>query len=158
MNKEQFAELLSGRQYRNEITKEEEVLAKNNGLVISFKTSIYGTRFRGLLKSDISSSFPNECEFFIYQNTSKPIGFSIVDSCIFSSKCNLSGRSNIKIKVRNESKKIKEWGDVFRWFEWHYITDLPHAKFDIIKDGELYCRGIIIEKSVIEQGLSCNCQ
>ena len=26
---------------------------------------------------------------------------------------------------------------------WTYMTDIPHATFDVMDDGELYCRGIV---------------
>lgn len=28
---------------------------------------------------------------------------------------------------------------------WAYKTDIPHATFDIMEDGEIYCRGIVFE-------------
>jgi len=30
---------------------------------------------------------------------------------------------------------------------WHYTTSLPHATFDVMEDGELYCIGIVIDLS-----------
>jgi hypothetical protein len=27
---------------------------------------------------------------------------------------------------------------------WRIVTDLPHAKFDLVEDGAVYCRGIVI--------------
>ena len=26
---------------------------------------------------------------------------------------------------------------------WAYTTDIPHATFDVVEDGEVYCRGIV---------------
>jgi hypothetical protein len=26
---------------------------------------------------------------------------------------------------------------------WSYETDIPHATFDVLEDGEVYCRGIV---------------
>ena len=26
---------------------------------------------------------------------------------------------------------------------WSYLTDIPHKTFDIMEDGEIYCRGIV---------------
>ena len=28
-------------------------------------------------------------------------------------------------------------------YTWTYKTDIPHETFEIVKDGELYCRGIV---------------
>ena len=150
MNKEQLAELLNGRQYKKEITKEEEDLAKKNGLLICFKSTYQGGRFRGVIKSDIHSLHdPTESEFYIYQNRSKKIGFSIVGGHDFKDKSRLSKRPNISIVAINKTNRITTYKDVFYEFEWHYITDMPHSTFEIMKDGLLFCRGIIIEKSVI---------
>lgn len=30
---------------------------------------------------------------------------------------------------------------------WHYKTTLPHATFDVMEDGELYCIGLVIDLS-----------
>ncbi|WP_423004206.1 hypothetical protein [Undibacterium sp. JH2W] len=30
-------------------------------------------------------------------------------------------------------------------YTWSYTTDIPHACFDILEDGENYCRGIVID-------------
>jgi hypothetical protein len=30
-------------------------------------------------------------------------------------------------------------------YSWVYETEMPHASFDIMEDGETYCRGIVVE-------------
>jgi len=30
-------------------------------------------------------------------------------------------------------------------YSWTYRTDIPHATFEIVEDGEPYCRGIVID-------------
>lgn len=32
---------------------------------------------------------------------------------------------------------------------WKFKTDIPHATFDIMEDGELYCRGLVIDTTNI---------
>ncbi len=49
MTKEQLALVLNGRQYRDEMTADEEKLAKENGLVVCFGASDDLTEFRGCL-------------------------------------------------------------------------------------------------------------
>lgn len=35
------------------------------------------------------------------------------------------------------------------WTSWAYETDIPHATFDILDDGEIYCRGIVFELNAL---------
>lgn len=34
---------------------------------------------------------------------------------------------------------------------WAYKTDIPHATFDVMEDGEIYCRGIVFSLSDIQR-------
>lgn len=34
---------------------------------------------------------------------------------------------------------------------WTYMTDIPHATFDVMDDGELYCRGIVLALADLRQ-------
>ena len=34
-------------------------------------------------------------------------------------------------------------------YSWTYRTDIPHATFEIVEDGEPYCRGIVLDLAAI---------
>ena len=34
---------------------------------------------------------------------------------------------------------------------WSYKTDIPHATFNVMEDGEVYCRGIVFALSSLRQ-------
>lgn len=102
MTKEQMAALLNGREIGQEITKDEEHIAKESGLLVVFGASDDLMEFRGKYRQ----------EFDCYDGGKFPFIEAIW------------GRDDIS---------------------WQYETELPHATFDIMEDGEVYCRGIVID-------------
>lgn len=55
MTKEQLAYLLNGREYTNEITKEEEREAKNSGLLVIFGASDDLIELRGAIYDEVGA-------------------------------------------------------------------------------------------------------
>ena len=55
MTKEELAELLNGRQYREEITSDEEKIAYENGLIVIFGASDDLTIFKGIIDTEQDS-------------------------------------------------------------------------------------------------------
>ena len=55
MTKEDFATLINGRQYRDELTKEEEKSAEGSGLIVIFGASDDLIEFRGKLDDEIGA-------------------------------------------------------------------------------------------------------
>ncbi len=53
------------------------------------------------------------------------------------------------IQSLNRYKRVKAaWGE--SGYSWTYETDTPHETFDILEDGEPYCRGIVFEAAALE--------
>jgi len=130
MTKEQFAELLNGREYgRDEIvTTDEAKLAKSNRLVVVFGESDDIMMFRGAIDG--------ECD--AYEGGT---AYLSTDG-LFENKC-----SNTHCPyAKKEEEKLKS---VTAFFgidpAWRYETDISHAMFDIFEDGEVYCRGIVFD-------------
>jgi hypothetical protein len=128
MNIQEFAGILNGREYGREITKEECNKAKELGFVVVFGASDDLAEFRGaindeagcydggaILLNEIGILEPCECE------------------CTYF------------LQAKDKAKSIEAiWcgeGD----YSWTYKTDIPHATFEILEDGEKYCRGIVFE-------------
>lgn len=132
MTKEELANLLNGRQYRNEITEEECKLAKDNNLVVVFGCSDDLAELRGAIRGEILVD--------IYSS------FSLCKDGVFPTKEEIEeGICTHKIDryYKYESKKIDTiWGKN-TGYSWTYKTDIPHTTFDIVEDGEKYCRGIV---------------
>lgn len=143
MNKEEFAKLLNGREYGMEITKDEERIAKESGLIVIFGYSDDNVELRGALRDEI---------------------------CAFEGACFVIAKAGDKVVVSQNPKFYREIDDLeaialepeiyalnnknkFKavWYpselkcSWLIKTEVPHATFDIFEDGELFCRGVVIE-------------
>ena len=127
MTKEQLAEILNGREYREEITRGEEATAKENGLVVVFGASDDLTEFRGAI-TDEGGAFGG--------------GEILLDTDGLFVECD-SG-CEYSEAAKEKCKTIKAiWGE--GRFSWQYDTTIPHAKFEILEDGETYCEGIVFD-------------
>lgn len=118
-----MAALLNGREYGSEITREEAVLAKASGLVVVFGYSDDNVELRGAI-SDEAGCYRGRT-FYV-----RPDG---IDT---------SG---------DGEKLIAEWCKEPR-ASWTYSTDVPHATFNIMENGELYCRGIVFAVADLVDG------
>ena len=133
LSKELLAGLLTGREYGKEMAKEEELQAKAAGLIVIFGASDDLMELRGAIHD----------EFSCYGG-----GVALVDA-----KGVLPFREDI-----DDDEQLKDyWARVpaaravdALWdkedgISWSYRTDVPHATFEIVEDGEPYCRGIVID-------------
>lgn len=52
-------------------------------------------------------------------------------------------------EVKKTAKAIKAtWNN--EGYSWTFKTDIPHATFDILEDGEKFCRGIVFEVAALK--------
>ena len=136
LTKEQLAETLNGNEYGNEITKEQEQQAKENGLVVVFGYSDDLMELKGALDAEFGSCFEGgEIKF---TKEGKQID---EDDMEVLEKYNLVPKLNTIEAV---------WGE--RWggdetCSWQYKSDIPHSTFKIMEDGELYCVGMVFNLS-----------
>ena len=128
MNIQEFAKLLDGREYGNEITLSEIEKAKELGFVVVYGYSDDGAEFDGAIRDDVGCYGGGE----IYINKD-----GIFEPC--TEDCKYSEKEKAKCKVINAV-----WSDGGE-YSWTYETDIPHATFDIVEDGEKFCRGIVFE-------------
>ena len=130
MTKEELAKKLNGRKYREEITPEEEQEAKSNNLVVVFGASDDLMEFRGAIYDEIgvweggvvsidkNGPIINECDS---------------DECPYFER-----RKELGTKIE------AIWAPPeYRCVSWAYKTEIPHAKFSVMEDGKVYCRGIV---------------
>lgn len=120
MTAKHMAELLSGRQYRNELTPEEELIAKQNGLVIVFGYSDDNIEFCGAI-SDERGCFSCGEDISVYVNQN-----GVYDE---------PGNNTAKIQIHWCSPKTNA--------SWSYTTDIPHQTFNIYEGDELFCIGLV---------------
>lgn len=132
MTKEQLAAQLNGREIGNELEPFEEKSAKDNDLVVVFGYSDDNTEFRGAFYEEIGSYGGAEIEF--------------TRAGIFRDEDDNEVLEKYSAKVPfNKIEAVwcpkDEQGNVFA--SWAYKTEIPHSTFDIMEDGELFCRGIV---------------
>lgn len=133
MTKEEFAEMLNDREYTNEMNKEEEKLAKENGLIVVFGASDDLVELRGAIDD----------EFSCYEGTT----LYFLNGDLLVNKCDDEYCPYYE-KLRKTARKIDViWAEY--GYSWIYKTDIPHATFDIVRDNEPYCRGIVFNISSI---------
>lgn len=138
MNKEQFAELLMGRQYGEEITKEECKLAKENSLLVAFGYGDDNLELRGLIH-DECSAYDGADEHFAVDTHERLVHLEDLATMILLAK--------FGVKIFS-IKSI--WQPTTLEADWLITTDdVPFATFDIFEDDKLFCRGIVIEKADI---------
>ena len=122
MTKETLAAQLTGREYGNEIEPLEEKSAKDNGLVVVFGYSDDGVEFKGAIDEEVGGYGGATIEF--------------TKSGIF--------------RDEDDDEVLERYGTIVQFNKivanyapWAFKTEIPHATFDIMDDGELSCKGIV---------------
>ena len=136
MTKEQLAEKLNGREYGDEISEAEEREAKAAGLVVIFGYSDDNAELRGAIHNEVGC----------YNGTTiKLHARGILADHEEQCDCAFCGYEAAAKKCADvQALWCKEPG-----YSWTYKTEVPHATFEIVEDGEKYCRGIVIEASAL---------
>lgn len=128
MTKEQLAGKMNGNERTKEISKELEAQAKAAGLVAVFGYSDDGAELRGAIHDEVGC----------YDGGT----IRVTSKGLLKSDCDNDDCPYFK-KLKKSATKIKAiWcgGEVYSWT---YETSVPHATFEIVEDGEKYCRGIV---------------
>lgn len=139
ITKEEMAALLGGREYGNEITREEEKLAKESGLFVIFGYSDDNLEIRGL-----------HCDEFGCYNG----GIFLIDEQGILPANRLEDLDAESEEEVRDFLKRKDLAHVLRaiWCDtsepdlppWTFSIAVPHASFNIYEDGELFCIGIVL--------------
>jgi hypothetical protein len=133
VTRQELANMLNGCEYREELTKEQNQLAKDNGLVVVFGASDDLCELEGAICDEVG------CYEGGTTYVNKDGIFYIPDNC----DCDNAEDCPLLIKEREKYHKI-----VIKWNDdgnpcWTYETDILHSTFDVMEDGEVYCRGIV---------------
>jgi len=137
MNAKELAAILNGRDYGSEILKSEEVEAKKAGLVVVFGYSDDGVEFRGAIDDELGAGNNTEV--------------AVTESGVLTSDCGdddcpyFNQIERQHIEAGNFIRTI--WSDGNDAPPWTYATRIPHETFDILDEGELFCRGIVFSMS-----------
>ena len=133
---EQLAEQINGREYRNEINREEEEQAKESGLVVLFGASDDLIELRGAINDEVC--LYDGGEFFIDREGIVPAWENIDHSNIEEARAFFARESDMRVTVD------ARWDyEDYSWFI--SVNARPFAVFDIMEDGEKYCRGCVFK-------------
>lgn len=130
MDAKELAAKLNGRKYCREMTREESEQAAAAGLVVVHGASDDLIEFRGAIRDE--GGAPG----VVLIDTK-----GVLPSWDSASESEESAQEYFerKAKARTiEALFAKEPG-----YTWIYKTDIPHETFEIVEDGEPYCRGIV---------------
>jgi hypothetical protein len=134
MTKEQLAEAIDGRKYGDEITPGLREQAKESGLVVVFGASDDLMEFDGAICEEVGC----------YGGVMAYLGETgLWESECADEECPYAKRGQAKCKTILAVRQGK--GNP----AWTYETEIPHAKFNIYEDEELYCIGIVFEISAL---------
>ena len=131
MKAKELAALLDGNQYGKEITKEQEALATENGLVVVYGYSDDNVELAGAINDEVGA----------YDGTTFYVNLDGVlnapDCECYCDNCKYFQSAK---ELAREIKAI--WGNTGNPC-WSFETDIPHETFRIYEDSELFCVGIV---------------
>jgi hypothetical protein len=130
MTKEDFAARITGREYPFDLTKEEKQDARAAGLVVVFGSSDDLMEFRGAINDELGA----------YEGAAARLHRTDILPQHSDCGCEYCGYKALK-KQCAEIKAV--WHDEGE-YSWTFTTKIPHATFEIVEDGDKYCRGLVI--------------
>lgn len=138
MTPRELADRLNGREIGAELTRAEEAEANAAGLVVVFGASDDLIEFRGAIDDEVCA----------YQGTEVWIDSEGLLPHFKDSfdKPDHEAKDTLREYFRREKGSIiikALWTQ--EGCSWTYTTDVPHATFDLLEDGEKYCRGIVFQ-------------
>jgi hypothetical protein len=130
-----FAMLLDGREYTEEITKEEELIAKSNNFVVCFGASDDLLEFRGAIHDEFGACDGTDVHIF----NNKPI-----DLVELESDKKVLNKYGIDLNLDLSIVVKAEWSPQTLNASWLItVKGVESDSFDIMEDGQIYCRGVV---------------
>jgi hypothetical protein len=131
MNTKELAAALTGMEYPPRLPKELTKAAKSAGLVILHGASDDLMEFAGAIDDELGAG--NGKEVWVDAQGLLPDRESLDDDDEL--------RALFKREDAKPSKITVNWDK--DGYSWTYTTAIPHETFEIVEDGEKYCRGIV---------------
>lgn len=140
--KESLAKLLNGNEYGDEISKEQEADAKASGLVIAFGYSDDNIELRGAISDEIGCYGGSDIKFDLQGALPE---FENLDE--EEAEQYFRRKHGVRLITAN-------WDT--DGYSWTYATDIPHSTFDVMEDGDKYCRAIVFSIDDAFSKTECN--
>lgn len=139
MDAKELAASLTGSKYPLRLPREVTSAAKAAGLVIVYGASDDLMEFDGAIHDEIGAS--DGTIAFLDAKGLTPE---------FNKLCEIKDWHGLKDYFNRFSgrKEIEAMWDR-DGYSWTYKTDIPHETFDVVEDGEPYCRGIVFSLAAL---------
>lgn len=132
-----LAALLDGREYGNEITKDEVAQAKAAGLVVVFGYSDDNVELRGAIDEEIGA----------YEGTTLRITPSGLLPNFETLRDNDTEESEFEAHFQRKAQGFRDikavWAPPGIASSWVYETEIPHATFTVKEGEDTFCIGIV---------------
>lgn len=135
MDVKSLAAQLTGAEYPLRIPGSVRVAAKCAGLVVVYGASDDLMEFEGAIVDEIGASDGTVANI-------DAAGLIPSFEAIDKDGWNAENELRQYFKREGGGKPIKALWDV-GGYSWQYETQIPHETFEIVEDGESYCRGIV---------------
>jgi hypothetical protein len=133
MNKEEMAARLTGRSYGEEVTCADEADAKASGLLIVFGASDDLLEFRGAFMDELGAYEGGSFRFH---------AGGALESWESLEKDDEEAVRHWFADKDKSREIVADWNA--DGYSWVIRCDVPHATFEILEDGEKFCRGIVL--------------
>lgn len=131
MEAKDAAAQLHGCEYGKEGSKELFAAMKAAGLVAVFGASDDLIEFRGAIYDEVGAYDGGEA--------------FVTSSGLLTNDCDSDRCPHFEHMKKSAQKIVAVWDE--DGISWQYRTAIPHVTFDVMEDGEVYCRGIVFALS-----------
>lgn len=137
-----LAARLTGREYRSEISEDEEREAAAARLVVIFGASDDLVELRGAIDDEVGG----------YDGTTlriTPDAELLGDWDSVDRDDEEAAEAYFRRKLAGTREITALWAAEDA-YSWTFATEIPHATFEVVEDGEPYCRGIVFAVTDLE--------
>lgn len=127
MHIKEVAEMMNNNEYGAELSKEQEKLLKFEGIVVLFGAGDDLAELRGAIDDEVGA-YDGVVLYFDEEG-------KLLNNAYDIEELN-------DIAKPNGLKSIRVITDYREYPTFRYETDIPHEKFNIVEDGNIYCEGI----------------
>lgn len=148
LTKEALAEMLKGNEYREEITPEQEALAKENNLIALFPHSDDNLEIRGAIDDELGAydggdfALVKKGELFKAEDDEHDVYHKADEDMVVALVDDHQPEAKRKIAL--------VWNPADDPRSWTLTSAIPHASFDINDGGEAWANGIVIDLDEIQ--------
>lgn len=144
ITKEQFAALITGNEYLEEMTREQETVAKDNNLLVLFGQSDDLLEMRGVIHDEVGAfeggDYALVLDGELYADDEE-------ENAYHKAKGNIVMPLSDDYNNDDNPRLISvDWcPENNPALSWCIFSNMPYASFTINRDGESFCEGIVID-------------